>query len=953
MNDLALLNVQDRLKGWREIRGEVQMIRNPLTAAFAASALLLISVYSDSTYADDIPRLQLAERSVSKTSITAPGELTEHLMSRGSPVPESRGSFGRPAAVETIKTEDFEGAFPNDWIVADNNGATGGDVTWDVDGFLPFTGNWSAWAAGGGADGVPGGTNYPDNLDSWLVYGPFDLSDASAAAVDFALWMQTESGYDYVAWVASSDGGNFNGFQWSGDSGGWNQIEFDLGNVGLLGQPQVWIAFLLQSDVSVNYAGVYIDDVIITKDTTPASHDFDLQIIDVVDGEYAPGDEFNAFTQVQNTGTTQSPLWTIAYYLSTDSTITDTDIPLGYIPDLSSLAAGETLQFNAVGYLPDPLPSGSYYLGAIVETADNNPDNNVNVDSTPILVSNDPDIDVKPAAITIVGGGSAEAISESEVSGSEMADTKQSVEELIERATERGHVDVIVGLNTQVRPAGQLSPSARRSQRARIASDQAQLMADLQGLGAREKRRFRSIPYVALRADTWTLQALSRNPRVSSITGDHVKKPTMASSNAVIGAPLAWADGWDGSGQAVAVLDTGVDPTHSWLVGKVVSEACYSTNQPGLSESLCPGGVSSSTDPGSGANCTGIDGCDHGTHVAGTVAGNDGVGPGYGVARGGSLIAMQVFSRIISAPDCGGVAPCVASFDSDLIAALERVLELSASLDIAAVNMSLGGGRYFDSASCDAAEPATKAAIDNLLSAGILTAAASGNDGFVSSTGSPACISTAVNVGATEDDDQVAGFSNIAGFVDLLAPGVDVTSSVPGGGTASFNGTSMATPHVAGAIAVLRQYAPGIAAADLLNALKATGTLVDDTRVGGSVTNMPRINVDQALWMLGAVPGSFAIANRGTGPLEVTSIYPDQAAPWLSFDPPAPFSVPRGQTRIVTPQVDFESAPPGTTELGIVIESDDPDESPWPGGVALTVINGSDNIFRDGFEPLE
>jgi hypothetical protein len=132
---------------------------------------------------------------------------------------------------------------------------------------------------------------------------------------------------------------------------------------------------------------------------------------------------------------------------------------------------------------------------------------------------------------------------------------------------------------------------------------------------------------------------------------------------------------------------------------------------------------------------------------------------------------------------------------------------------------------------------------------------------------------------------------------------------------------------------------------------------VDDTRVGGSVTDMPRINVDLALQVLGAVPGSFAIANRGTGPLEVTSIFPDQSAPWLSFDPPAPFSVPRGQVQIVTPQVDFNSAPPGTTELGIVIESNDPDESPWPGGAAVTVINAGGNtpniIFWNGCEPVK
>lgn len=77
-----------------------------------------------------------------------------------------------------------------------------------------------------------------------------------------------------------------------------------------------------------------------------------------------------------------------------------------------------------------------------------------------------------------------------------------------------------------------------------------------------------------------------------------------------------------GVGQTVAILDTGVEKTHPFLMGKVVSEACYSTNNADLSSErpVCPGGVTNSTAPGSGVNCA-ISGCDHGTHVAGIVGG--------------------------------------------------------------------------------------------------------------------------------------------------------------------------------------------------------------------------------------------------------------------------------------------------------------------------------------------
>ena len=92
-----------------------------------------------------------------------------------------------------------------------------------------------------------------------------------------------------------------------------------------------------------------------------------------------------------------------------------------------------------------------------------------------------------------------------------------------------------------------------------------------------------------------------------------------------------------------------------------------------------------------------------------------------------------------------------------------------------------------------------KASIDNLKAAGMATVAATGNKKYRGFIEHPACISSAVSVGATDDSDKVAAFSNSASFLTFFAPGVDITSSVPGDQYISYEGTSMATPHVAGA----------------------------------------------------------------------------------------------------------------------------------------------------------
>ncbi len=519
---------------------------------------------------------------------------------------------------------------------------------------------------------------------------------------------------------------------------------------------------------------------------------------------------------------------------------------------------------------------------------------------------------------------------------------------LNEKAKRVGRVRVLVGLDTPFQSEGSLLPQAALEQRERIAQVQERLLQKLQGHDFTVHARYRFINYMALEVNAAALEALERLPEARDIEEDLPQPPTMSSSNPVIGSDDAWAAGYDGTGQTVAILDTGVDKSHSFFTtggNKVVSEACFSTTSAvNSSTSVCPGGVAESTASGSGVNCsTSIPGCDHGTHVAGSAAGNNGIGPHYGVGRGAQLIAVQVFSRFDSVAICG-FPPCALSYTSDQIKGLERVYALRNTYDIASVNMSLGGGSYSSQASCDSANSAIKAAIDNLRAVDIATVIAAGNDSSRTNMSAPGCISSAVSVGATTDGDAVASFSNVATFLDLLAPGVSITSSIPGGGTGTKNGTSMATPHVAGAWAVLKQAKPAATVDEILGALRATGTSVDDNRSGGTVNDLRRINVLDAVNAIAPTPsGSFTIFNDGGGPLSISSIQLDSTAPWITWSPQAPFSIGPGGSQVVQVNVDFGQAPSGQSSRRLLVYSNDPEESPYPGGVFINVSKQSAN----------
>ncbi|MGW1714949.1 S8 family serine peptidase [Streptomyces sp. NPDC002156] len=258
-----------------------------------------------------------------------------------------------------------------------------------------------------------------------------------------------------------------------------------------------------------------------------------------------------------------------------------------------------------------------------------------------------------------------------------------------------------------------------------------------------------------------------------------------------IGAPTAWQAGYDGTGVTVAVLDTGVDATHPDLAGRI-KKAVNFTDAPDADDTV-----------------------GHGTHVASTVAGG---GAKYkGVAPGASLLI-------------GKVCPDRSCPDSAILAGMEW-----AAPRAQVVSMSLGGD---DTPGEDVLEEAV-----NTLTAktGALFVLAAGNDGSADgSVDSPSTADAALSVGAVDKQDVMASFSSRGPRVDgavkpeITAPGVDIVAARAAHagsdyvevepGYTSVSGTSMATPHVAGAAALLAGQHPDWQAAELKAALMASAT---------------------------------------------------------------------------------------------------------------------------------
>jgi len=330
--------------------------------------------------------------------------------------------------------------------------------------------------------------------------------------------------------------------------------------------------------------------------------------------------------------------------------------------------------------------------------------------------------------------------------------------------------------------------------------------------------KFESINAFAGRITKEGLAKLQKENDVEEIILDRPVKAFLDTSVPLINATEVWKKNIDGinisgRGQTVCIIDTGIQQNHPAFGNRVIGQKCY------CSDYCCPGAVVESD------NAT--DDSGHGTHVAGIIASQNETYKG--VAYEANLVAVKV----LNASGYG--------YTSDVVSGIDWCRTNKDLYNITVISMSLGGGAY--SNYCDSTSDAQ--AVNNAVAAGIFVAVASGNENSYTTISSPACASNATAVAATDDTDTVASFSNTNSLLDLFGPGVDITSSWLGSTWTSKQGTSMATPHVAGAAALIIQYEKlynniTLKPQEVELILKSYGKNVTDTRNG---LTRPRINV--------------------------------------------------------------------------------------------------------------
>lgn len=386
--------------------------------------------------------------------------------------------------------------------------------------------------------------------------------------------------------------------------------------------------------------------------------------------------------------------------------------------------------------------------------------------------------------------------------------------------------------------------------------------ADIRDIGGTIVRTYANIGGFAVEiTEPEQRRAIAALDGVLGVSDDGESDIQLDESLAVIRADQVQDLGWTGAGRTIAILDNGFDANHPFLAGRVVRDACFSTSS-GKYTSLCRNGVSADVLPGASSlnrstclvapfldptmNELNRNICTHGQHVAGIAAGSgtgaDGT-PKAGVAPDARLIVVQVFSR--KDTDCGTrPAPCTSALDADIIAGLDYVAGLLTAPDIppiVAVNLSLGGTLF--STSCNLHNFATTLSMMFLRAKGVMPVVSSGNDSKGDKISYPACISAAVAVGNTQNNDAILVTSNRGPLLDLFAPGTSILSSVDLNGFGRMTGTSMAAPHVAGAFAVLKQAYPAEDVGQLLTRMQSTGKIL----TYHTADQTPRLDLKAAL----------------------------------------------------------------------------------------------------------
>ncbi len=404
-------------------------------------------------------------------------------------------------------------------------------------------------------------------------------------------------------------------------------------------------------------------------------------------------------------------------------------------------------------------------------------------------------------------------------------------------------LDVIVGL----REDASSDRRARHLAAPRRLEAQRRVLAAMRPGTVTLRRHYTGFPAFTVRATRKGVLALANRKDVAWVTLDAIRyrdETEPQPAQLLIRSSDANARGFDGTGQTIAIIDTGVD---------------YSL--PALGGGTFPGakvvaGADLGDDDADPMDCLG-----HGTSVALVAA-----GPG-GVAPSAQIVALKIARN----------TDCETALDSDILAAIDWVLAHRDELDIGVVNLSFGSTPFdgLDHGFCDAELPQYVTAVGALNAAGVVFTSSAGNEAVTNAISAPACLSTALSAGAVYPDffssvswggasefcadhsvapDSVVCFSNSASTLAFLAPGAFWRVEAAGGAVEEFHGTSAAAPAVAGAAALLRQARPGLTPSSLASLLRATGKPVADDR-NGVLT--PRIDILAAIDLPDEAFGAF------------------------------------------------------------------------------------------------